>query len=109
VNVRRHYITALTGLIAAWAIYPAHAEQNSFSIINGSHGKIVAVQMRTMGSKKWTSISQREPLAYRRELAVSQIARGCANYDVQILFDDGHRVVKLAKRLCPQDTLTITD
>lgn len=101
--------TAFIGLIAALAIDPALAEQNTFNIVNGSRGKIVAVQMRVMGSKKWTSVSQREPLAFRHGLAVTQMARSCANYDVQVLFDDGHRAVTLAKRLCPQDTLTITD
>ena len=96
-------------LVTAAAGGIAYAAEKPIKIVNGTNATMVAVQVRATGTKPWTPVEQRKPLGFKGTLPVPPVDGTCRQYDIQVLFDDGHRVVKLAKRLCPNDSFTVTD
>ncbi|HUO99795.1 MAG TPA: hypothetical protein VMU01_14070 [Rhizomicrobium sp.] len=79
------------------------------TIENCTRGTMVAVQVRATGAKTWTPLAQREPLGFTGKLRGPEIEGNCQHYDIQILFDDGHRVVKLDQPLCQNGNLKINE
>lgn len=100
--MNRYCALVLLGLAVAATPGKALAgDQAVLSIENGTRSTIVAIQVRPTWSKvAWTALVQREPLGFNGRVQGPKIVGKCQQYDIQVLFDDGHRVVKANQRMC---------
>lgn len=86
------------------------ADQAAVSIQNGTRATVVAIQVRPTQSKEpWTALVQREPLGFNGRVQGPKISGKCQQYDIQALFDDGHRVIKANQRMCLPGPYKITE
>jgi hypothetical protein len=79
---------------------------DQFWIVNGTRSAMIAVQVRPSGQRTaqaWTALEQRGPLGFNERVPLSQISAKCPqrqSFDIQVLFDDGRRLIKTNQLLC---------
>jgi hypothetical protein len=82
----------------------AAVADDQFWIVNGTRSAMIAVQVRPSGKRlPWTPLVQRGPLGFNERVAMS-ITGKCQNFDIQVLFDDGRRLIKTNQALCAPGT-----
>ncbi|GAA0575876.1 hypothetical protein [Rhizomicrobium electricum] len=96
-------VVMLVGMAVA-----AGAADDQFWIVNGTRSAMIAVQVRPSGKRPlspWTPLAQRGPLGFNERVAMPQAAGKCPqHFDIQILFDDGRRLIKTNQPLCSPGT-----
>lgn len=87
---------------------------DQFWIVNGTRSAMIAVQVRPAGHRSaeaWTALAQRGPLGFNERVSLSQVAAKCPqrqSFDIQVLFDDGRRLIKTNQSLCSPGTYKVS-
>lgn len=76
---------------------------DQFWIVNGTRSAMIAVQVRPSGKRPpspWVPLVQRGPLGFNERVAMSLTGKCPQYFDIQVLFDDGRRLIKTNQALC---------
>jgi hypothetical protein len=110
-GMKKFSIVMLVGM--AFATGAAFAD-NQFWIVNGTRSAMIAVQVRPSGQRQaeaWIALAQRGPLGFNERVSLSQISAKCPqrqSFDIQVLFDDGRRLIKTNQFLCSPGTYKVS-
>ena len=98
-------------LVLGMAVATSAAVADSqFWIVNGTRSAMIAVQVRPSGKRPleaWTPLVQRGPLGFNERVPMPQVTTWCPraqHFDIQVLFDDGRRLIKTNQALCAPGT-----
>jgi hypothetical protein len=102
-GMKKFGIVMLVGMALATG---AAVADDQFWIVNGTRSAMIAVQVRPSGKRPpspWMPLAQRGPLGFNERVAMP-LAGKCQNFDIQVLFDDGRRLIKTNQTLCAPGT-----
>lgn len=102
--MRAFSIVLLVGLVTGAAL-----ADDQFWIVNGTRSAMIAVQVRPAGKRPpepWMPLTQRGPLGFNERVSMPRISScpRAQHYDIQVLFDDGRRLIKTNQPLCSPGT-----
>jgi hypothetical protein len=96
-------VVALTALIAG-----APAVARPVSIVNGTRTAMVALQIKQAEALNWRpDLLDHHTLGIQKQIDF-QVGPACL-FDVQAMFEDGHRVNRQRINLCKSTTYLLTD